>query len=207
MKELKNKTIIAITGPSGAGKTTLGNYIIDRHSYKIPKHCTTRTPRSDDQEGFYRYLTHEHYNQLLEDNKFLLSSGDGPIVSKEYGNFYGILKEDCFEVARNCEGIVIFVSYKDIDVLAKISKRGYNIKIVNLTFTDIENGVKIRLMNNPERDHTESDIKSRIYWAKKDTKDYEKALQRYAETIVYTDVLGKEETYEKVCLDLGLRKK
>ena len=82
-----NKYIIAITGPSGAGKTTLGDLLVARHDIAVPYHCTTRDRRSDDKDGFYRYLSHEEYSELLQQGKFLLSSGDGPVVSKQYGNF------------------------------------------------------------------------------------------------------------------------
>lgn len=92
---LQNKIMIAIMGPSGGGKTTLGDKLYERHEISIPIHCTTRNPRNDDRTGFYRYLSHEEYNNLLCMQKFLISSGDGLIVKKEFGSFYGILIEDC----------------------------------------------------------------------------------------------------------------
>lgn len=64
---MKEKSIIAVTGPSGAGKTTLVNELSKRHNLAVPKHCTTREPRGDD-NGLYRYLTHEEY--FIEENSF-----------------------------------------------------------------------------------------------------------------------------------------
>ena len=61
------KSIIAIMGPSGAGKTTLGEKLSTRLEISIPKHCTTRNKRIDDQEGFYRYLEHKEYDKLLRE--------------------------------------------------------------------------------------------------------------------------------------------
>lgn len=199
-----SKSIIAIMGPSGAGKTTLGEKLSTRQEISIPRHCTTRFIRSDDQEGFYRYLGHEQYNELLQHGKFLISSGDGPEVKREYGNFYGVLTEDCISAWNKSNVIVLFVSYKDIESLISLKKRDINVDIVNLTFTDIEKGVKDRLLNNLMRNHTESDIRNRVKCALDDSEKYGKALTLYAKTIVYTDIYNIEQTYEKVCDELGL---
>ena len=93
-----NKRIIAIMGPSGAGKTTLGDLLVSRNGFSVSKHATTRNRRSDDKEGFYKYFSHEEYRILVENNAFFITSGDGPVVSEEYGNFYGVLKQDCLSV-------------------------------------------------------------------------------------------------------------
>ena len=64
------KIIIAITGPSGAGKTTLGNRLISMDDFLTPVHTTTREPRNDDEIGFYRYLDHLQFRQKVELNEF-----------------------------------------------------------------------------------------------------------------------------------------
>ena len=199
-----NKHIIAINGPSGAGKTTLGDLLALRNNLGVPFHCTTRLRRSDDKDNFYRYLSHEEYNELLKEGKFLISSGDGPIVSKEYGNFYGVLKQDCLDSFSKNDTIVLYVSYKDIEQLNKLKQEGLNIDIVGVTFSDIEKGVRERLLNDSSRNHSEDDINRRILIALSDNEKYRNLLETYATTIVYTDILGIEETYQKVCNDLGL---
>ena len=69
--------IIAVMGPSGAGKTTLANNLVLKNSVVIPRHTTTRHPRKDDEQGFYRYLTHDEYSKMYNEGLFLISSGDG----------------------------------------------------------------------------------------------------------------------------------
>lgn len=56
------------------------------------------------------------------------------------------------------------VSYKDLERILFLQKNGYNINIVNLTFIDIEKGVRARIDTN-ERKLTQLDIYKRIQCA------------------------------------------
>ena len=79
---MSNCRMLAIMGPSGAGKTTLANNLVERLELAIPRHCTTRAPRDDDMVDFYRYLTHSEFEGYFQLKKFLLWSGDGPEIRK-----------------------------------------------------------------------------------------------------------------------------
>lgn len=198
-----NKSIVAIMGPSGAGKTTLGEILLERQEISIPRHCTTRKHRPDDKEDFYRYLTHQEFINCQENQEFLIVSGDGPTIAEEYGNFYGVLIKDCLSAFEEKDVIVLYVSYKDIATLEGLRNSGINIDIVNLTFTDIESSMGSRLMADTRREYTQSDVSNRINIALSDKKKYEKALSVYARTTVFTDLVGIEQTYQKVCEEIG----
>lgn len=199
---LFNKKIIAITGPSGAGKTTLGNKLKSLSYVGIPRHCTTRKKRVDDEEGFYRYLTHQEYKELYEQEEFLLSSGDGPEICEKYGNFYGVLIKDCIEICKSYSTIILFVSYKDLNTLIKLKQKGLDIDIINLTFNDIEIGVKNRLI---ERKHNEKEIINRVKCAVEYENLYSHDIRKYSTSVIYTDVLNVEETFEEVVKKLELK--
>lgn len=100
--------------------------------------------------------------------------------------------------------IVVFVSYKDIETLIKLKSHNIDIDIVNITYIDIEANMKYRLISDYRREHSEIDLHKRINSAICDKEKYGKAINLYAKTTVYTDVLGIEDKYNKVCEDLGL---
>lgn len=101
----------------------------------------------------------------------------------------------------------MFTSYKDIRALVNLNNSGFEISIVNLTFINIEESMRRRLIGNTERDQTMEDINSRIKWALKDTHDYFRELQIYPDITVYTDRADIDETYQTVCEKLKLKRK
>lgn len=202
---LGSANIIAITGPSGVGKNTLGSMLKKRLDFIEAKHCTTRSKRSDDVSGFYRYLSHDEYAELLAEERFLFSSGDGPEVKKEYGNFYGVLKSDIEDALKESSDIILYVSYKDLEALEKLKVAGLNIRIVVLKFNDIKKGVLSRISKNKFRNHSKEDIDKRIKSAVELDKAYKEMVEKCADSIIYTDVLNKNAMYKKVCKDLSLK--
>lgn len=198
------RNIIAITGPSGAGKTTLGNLLVERNGFVVPRHCTTRDSRADDSPMFYRYLTHEEYAKRFDNGEFLISSGDGDIIKKEFGNYYGILKSDCKSAFEKSNNIILYVSYKDLDRLINLSQDGYDVKLVNLTFRNLEENVKKRLLTDKKRNHSAADILKRINCALDYENKYRDAIKNFATSIVFTDESDIEQTYAIVCADLNI---
>tara|TARA_Y100000296_G_scaffold49005_1_gene56155 strand:+ start:7026 stop:7763 length:738 start_codon:yes stop_codon:yes gene_type:complete len=81
--------VITLTGPSGTGKNTVSNMVMERdEKVKYFITATTREPRSYEKEGVdYYFLTKEEFEKRLDEDAFLE-------WSRHYGNYYGALKEE-----------------------------------------------------------------------------------------------------------------
>lgn len=85
-----DKKIIVISGPSGAGKTTLYKKILERYSDNLgfSVSATTRPPRPGEEDGLdYHFFTHEDFEALIQEDAFLE-------YENNYGNSYGTLKTE-----------------------------------------------------------------------------------------------------------------
>ena len=190
------RKIIAITGPSGSGKTTMTKLISKNYNIKVPKHVTTRKPRSDDEVGFYKYVSIDEFNGLIRERKFLIASGEGT-------NFYGVLKQDCEDAWQLSNSIILNVSYKDLDQLKNLSYR-IKVNLVVLTFKDIARGVQSRLILS-NRLSSDYDINHRIDSALKDFDKYFTLVKSFASLIVYTETISERETYDLIVEKLSLK--
>ncbi|SFQ02701.1 guanylate kinase [Parafilimonas terrae] len=89
MAEYTGKLII-ITAPSGAGKTSVTKYLLD----KIPQlafsvSATTRKPRSNETNGVdYYFITEEDFHNKIQDDDFL----EWEMVYE--GKFYGTFRSE-----------------------------------------------------------------------------------------------------------------
>lgn len=173
--------LIFIMGPSGAGKTTLTNFLVKNGQCSLARHTTTREKRIDDIPGFYRYLTVDEFKNLKDENKFLISSFDNI-------RGYGVLKDDV--VGNN---VLINASYKDIDQIIELKSE---VIVIALTFKNLEKGI-LKRINVDERKHSANDINYRIESAISDHQKYFKKIKEHANLIIYTDEVGIEEMCKK----------
>ena len=99
MNNYDRGTLFVITAPSGAGKTTLRDYLLDSHpDLYFSVSATTRCPRKNEIiHKDYHFISKEEYEKYLSDNEFLEHA-------EVFGNFYGTLRqpiEDCLEAGQN----------------------------------------------------------------------------------------------------------
>ena len=79
---LGKNPIIVLTGASGSGKTTVTNYLVEKYNFKRAKTCTTRAPRTEENEDSYYFMTTEEFEEKIN---------EGQMVEyvQIFGNYYG----------------------------------------------------------------------------------------------------------------------
>lgn len=79
--------VLAISGPSGVGKGTLVNLLLERNGdIGLSVSCTTRSPRPGEEDGVaYFFLSKEEFLRRIEEGDFLE-------YDEHFGNYYGTPK-------------------------------------------------------------------------------------------------------------------
>ncbi|MBS1668895.1 MAG: guanylate kinase [Bacteroidetes bacterium] len=110
MIDTKHKLII-ITAPSGAGKTSITRYLLQKYpqlSFSIS--AATRQPRKDEKDGIdYYFMSLEAFKKKINDNAFL----EWEMVYE--GKYYGTLITELERIWKNKQTPVL-----DIDVKGAI---------------------------------------------------------------------------------------
>lgn len=104
---MKTKPLfIVISAPSGCGKTTLIDMLLQEYNdivYSIS--CTTRAPRGEEEDGLdYHFLSPERFRELIQEKAFLE-------YAEVHGHYYGTLKQPIVEVLAEGNSVIL-----DIDV-------------------------------------------------------------------------------------------
>ena len=75
-KILNKGRLFVISAPSGAGKTTLVNLLVEEIPYFVRNvSFTTRLPREHEQNGKdYHFVSHAEFQKMIKDDEFLEST-------------------------------------------------------------------------------------------------------------------------------------
>ncbi len=103
---IKGRRLVALSAPSGAGKSTICHQLIERNpEFRLSISATTRPPRKNEIDGVhYYFLSPEAFEAKIK-------SGDFLEYEKVHDNFYGTLKSTVETFL--CEGYTVLF---DIDV-------------------------------------------------------------------------------------------
>ncbi len=170
------KKVIILAAPSGAGKTTITKYLLERFSrLAFSVSATTRAPRGAEQDGVeYHFLSLAKFEGLIEQNEFI-----------EYeqvyeGVYYGTLKSELERIWALGKVPVL-----DIDVKGAIrvqQQLGASSLSVFIMPPSIE-ALKTRLLKR--QTETEQSIQTRI-----DKAEYEISFSNQFNAIIKNEVLA-----------------
>ncbi len=107
MSDNKKPVILVLSGPSGAGKTTLSNALIAAvpNSTQAVSH-TTRAPRTGEKEGEDYFFVNEA--EFLR----LVKRGDMLEYAEVYGNLYGTSRKSIEQALREGKNIVLDIDWQ-----------------------------------------------------------------------------------------------
>jgi guanylate kinase len=151
---MKNK-IFAIAGPSGAGKTTIINLILERNNnlQKVLT-STTRIIREGEKNGVnYNFYSIEEFQDKLAKQEFLENE-------KVHSNYYGVEKREVEKIIEDSKVPLFEVDVRGVMTIKKIIPNLRTIFILPESSEQIEN----RLRERPNI--TEEEIKTRLKTAK-----------------------------------------
>ncbi len=154
MENQKGK-IIAISAPSGSGKTTIVRRILkDIPELAFSVSATTRKKRDDEKNGIhYYFITEEQFREKIEKNEFIE-------WEKFYDYYYGTYKKIVDDAVSTGKSIILEVDVKGALSLKNIYPDAVLIYIVPPSFNELVNRLKKR--NTEDK----ADLQKRIDRAK-----------------------------------------
>lgn len=165
--------LIVLSGPSGAGKGTIGAHI----KRNIPNvrdsiSVTTRAPREGEQEGVHYYFrTVEEYQRMIASGEFLETAS-------VYCNFYGTPKKPVMEMLDRGYDVLF-----DIDTIgARQIKKSYPDAVTIFIMPPTMEELRRRLIER--KTETEPALSRRLVAAKKELSEY----QSYDYFVVNDDI-------------------
>jgi len=118
--------LFVISAPSGTGKTTLCENLRATPDFIYSVSCTTRPPRSGEENGVdYHFLSEERFLRLIEDGEMLE-------YARVHGNYYGTLKATVKEALEQGTDVLL-----DIDVQGAMTIRKTDDAMVRDSLVDV----------------------------------------------------------------------
>ena len=149
-------TLFIVSGPSGAGKTTLINCVREQleplgiHLYFSVSH-TTRAPRAGEEAGrSYHFVPRAEFEQMIARGEFI----EYAFVHEQ---LYGTSRAEVHSRLRNGEDVILDIDYQGARQIAtdpELSPRSLNIFIFPPSFEHLEQRLRDRGLNSEEEIHT-----------------------------------------------------
>jgi guanylate kinase len=124
-ERVQNGRLVVISGPSGAGKTTVCQRLLEVPGFRRLVTCTTRPPRNGEKNGVdYHFLTPEQFNSKIRAGEFLE-------YAEVHGYLYGTLREQALDAIG--QGEIVLLA---IDVQGARSVRNAGIQALTTIFIE-----------------------------------------------------------------------
>ena len=144
MYQGKGGTMIILSSPSGAGKTTLVKLLAKENKFTISVSHTTRNPRPAEIDGQdYFFVTPKEFKRLINNDEFLE-------YAKVFNNFYGTSRTPVIQRLEKGDNVLFDIDWQGADQI-KNKKLDYKL----ITFFILPPSKKVlfeRLSNRDMKD-------------------------------------------------------
>lgn len=169
--------IIIITAPSGAGKTTITKFLLNRFpQLTFSVSATTRPPRGNEQHGIeYYFLTEQAFKEKIQADDFI----EWEMVYA--GKYYGTLKSEMNRIWSNHQYPVLDIDVKGAMRVMQLYPKKYLSIFINVPSIDV---LKKRLLQRGTE--TNETIATRLEKA-----EFEISHQHHFDGVIMNDELSK----------------
>ena len=151
--------LFVISAPSGTGKTSLINAILDDENAKKTKlgiSCTTREKRAEEKDHLsYFFISKEEFEDKIKNDDFLE-------YAEVFGNFYGTPREWVLNSLSNKENVILELDIQGALQVKEAFPDTKTIFIIPPSYEDLSSRLSKRAQDSQE------EIKKRLKEAKKE---------------------------------------
>lgn len=142
---MQQGTIFIVVAPSGAGKTTLVNALLDADPHvKLSVSYTTRTPREGEVNGqHYHFVSRDVFQAMTNQGEFLESA-------EVYGNYYGTSQRWIAEQLAMGNDILLEIDWQGALQVRKLFEDAVGIFILPPSLTTLESRLRGRGKDSEE---------------------------------------------------------
>ena len=169
MKEIRKGMLLVISGPSGAGKGTLVQKLLDKDpSFAFSVSVTTRGRRENEIEDVhYHFISDAEYDKLLAEDAFIEHAS-------VHGHRYGTLKSEVYERMEKGQNVLLDIDPQGAREVMSKEKDAVSVFILPPSYHDL----KVRL--HTRNTENEEEIQRRLNNARGEIKQ----IDRYRYLIV-----------------------
>lgn len=178
---MANGKLIIISAPSGTGKSTIVNWLMQEHpelNLHFSISCTTRAPRGNEKNGVeYFFITPEEFKNKITEGAFV------EYEEVYQDRFYGTLKSQVENQTSNGDNVVFDVDVKGgCNIKEMYGNKSFSLFIKPPSIEELRRRLTSRGTDSPEV------IEQRIARA-----EYELTFADKFDTVIINDSLEKAE--------------
>ena len=141
---MKKGQLFIVSGPSGAGKGSICQKLVNEIDVELSVSMTTRTPRLGEVEGInYYFVTRAQFEESIE-------KGDLLEYAEVYGNFYGTPKQKVLDKLATGKDVVLEIDIQGALKVREAYPQGIYIFILPPSMTELRNRITRRGSDSPD---------------------------------------------------------